>query len=77
MRIIVVGAGIGGLSAAIGLRRAGHDVRVLERAPVLGGIGAGLVLFPNAMRALGRLGLREAVVAQGARGRRNRVRTSD
>ena len=76
MRIIVVGAGIGGLSAAIGLRRAGHDVSVLERAPHLGGIGAGLVLFPNAMRALGRLGMREAVAARGARGRRNRVLTS-
>lgn len=35
MRIIVVGAGIGGLSAAIGLRRAGHDVSVLERAAQL------------------------------------------
>ena len=77
MRIIVVGAGIGGLSAAIGLRRAGHDVTVLERAPHLGGIGAGLVLFPNAMLALGRLGMREAVARQGARGRRNRVLTSD
>jgi NAD(P)-binding Rossmann-like domain len=57
MRIVVVGAGIGGLSAAIGLRRAGHDVSVLERAPQPRGIGAGLVLFQNAMRALDRLGI--------------------
>jgi 2-polyprenyl-6-methoxyphenol hydroxylase-like FAD-dependent oxidoreductase len=77
MRIIVVGAGIGGLSAAIGLRRQGHDVTVLERAPRLGGVGAGLVLFQNAMRALGRLGMRDAVAAQGARGQRARVLTSD
>jgi 2-polyprenyl-6-methoxyphenol hydroxylase-like FAD-dependent oxidoreductase len=77
MRIIVVGAGIGGLAAAIGLRRAGHDVTVLERSPQIAGIGAGLVLFQNAMRALDRLGVREAVAAQGARGRRSLVLTSD
>jgi 2-polyprenyl-6-methoxyphenol hydroxylase-like FAD-dependent oxidoreductase len=77
MRIIVVGAGIGGLAAAIGLRRAGHDVSLLERAPRLGGIGAGLVLFQNAMRALGRLGVREAIAAQGARGQGGLVLTSD
>jgi 2-polyprenyl-6-methoxyphenol hydroxylase-like FAD-dependent oxidoreductase len=77
MRIIVVGAGIGGLAAAIGLRRAGHDVTILERSPRLEGIGAGLVLFENAMRALDRLGVRRAVAAQGARGRRGLVLTSD
>jgi FAD-dependent urate hydroxylase len=77
MRIIVVGAGIGGLSVAIGLRRAGHDVIVLERAPQLGGTGAGLALFQNAMRALGRLGMREAVAAQGARAQRGLVLTSE
>jgi 2-polyprenyl-6-methoxyphenol hydroxylase-like FAD-dependent oxidoreductase len=77
MRIIVVGAGIGGLAAAIGLRRAGHDVTVLERSPRIGGIGAGLVLFENAMRALDCLGVRGAVAAQGAGGRRSLVLTSD
>jgi 2-polyprenyl-6-methoxyphenol hydroxylase-like FAD-dependent oxidoreductase len=77
MRTIVVGAGIGGLSAAIGLRRAGHDLIVLERAPRLGGTGAGLVLFPNAMRALGRLGMREAVAGRGVRGHHALVLTSE
>jgi salicylate hydroxylase len=56
MRLIVVGAGIAGLAAAVGLRRAGHKVTVVERAPVLGEVGAGVVLGPHAMRCLDRLG---------------------
>jgi 2-polyprenyl-6-methoxyphenol hydroxylase-like FAD-dependent oxidoreductase len=56
-RAIVVGAGIGGLATAIGLLRTGWQVRVLERAPVLGEVGAGISLWPNAVRALDALGL--------------------
>ena len=66
MRIIVVGAGIGGLSAAIGLRRAGHEVVVLEQAPRLEAVGAGITLFANAIGALERLGVAEAIAALGA-----------
>jgi 2-polyprenyl-6-methoxyphenol hydroxylase-like FAD-dependent oxidoreductase len=77
VRVIVVGAGIGGLSAAIGLRSAGHDVTVLERAPQLAGLGAGLALFQNAMRALDRLGVHDAVTTQGRRVRRGIVLTCD
>ncbi len=58
---LVVGAGIGGLAAALALARCGWDVRVLERAAVLGEVGAGLTLSPNAMRALDWLGLRSAL----------------
>jgi len=54
---LVIGAGIGGLAAAIGLRRVGWSVRVLERAPVIAEVGAGLTLWPNAVRALAALGL--------------------
>lgn len=54
---VVVGGGIGGLSAAIGLRRAGWRVTVFERAPRVTGIGAGITLWPNALRALEVLGL--------------------
>jgi salicylate hydroxylase len=58
---LVVGAGIGGLAAALALARSGWGVRVLERAPALGEIGAGLTLSPNSMRALDWLGLRDAL----------------
>ena len=66
VRIIVVGGGIAGLSAAIALRRAGNEVVVLERAPRIDPVGAGITLFANAMRALDRLGVRKAVAARGA-----------
>ena len=58
-RAVVVGAGIGGLAAALALARQGWQVSVLERAPELGEVGAGLTLSPNAMRALDWLGVRE------------------
>jgi 2-polyprenyl-6-methoxyphenol hydroxylase-like FAD-dependent oxidoreductase len=63
MRAVVVGGGIGGLAAAIGLRRAGWTVEVLERAPAPGEIGAGITLWPNALRALRALGLADQVAA--------------
>lgn len=55
--IAVVGAGIGGLTAALALMRAGFSVRVYEQAPVLGEVGAGITLSPNASRVLDHLGL--------------------
>ncbi|GAB2651104.1 FAD-dependent oxidoreductase [Kribbella swartbergensis] len=53
----VVGGGIGGLAAAIGLRRAGWDVTVFERSSGLPGTGTGLGMWPSALRALDTLGL--------------------
>jgi 2-polyprenyl-6-methoxyphenol hydroxylase-like FAD-dependent oxidoreductase len=77
VRIIVVGGGIAGLSAAIALRRAGNEVVVLERARRIDPVGAGITLFANAMRALDRLGVREAVAAQGAAATRSAILTWD
>ena len=50
--VIVVGAGIGGLTLALGLAKQGFQVRVFEQAEVLGEVGAGLQLSPNAMKVL-------------------------
>ena len=65
-RAIVVGAGIGGLAAAITLRRAGWDVRVLERAQSPRELGFALALAPNALKALREIGLADAVAREGA-----------
>ncbi|MEV6287946.1 FAD-dependent monooxygenase [Kribbella sp. NPDC051770] len=64
---IVVGAGIGGLTAAIALRQIGWSVTVLERAPIIAEVGAGLTLWPNALSALAALDLDQKVEARGVR----------
>src|SRR3984957_8391954 len=55
-RAVVIGAGIGGLAAAAGLRLAGWDVTVCERAALLEPVGAALALAPNGLRALDAIG---------------------
>jgi 2-polyprenyl-6-methoxyphenol hydroxylase-like FAD-dependent oxidoreductase len=60
-RAVVAGGGIGGLTAAVALRRRGWDVAVLERAPALEPVGAGLGLGPNALHALDAIGLGDEV----------------
>ncbi|QDL94141.1 hypothetical protein FDP22_19990 (plasmid) [Paroceanicella profunda] len=63
--LVIAGAGIGGLSAALALAQRGETVQVLERAAEISEVGAGLQLGPNAMHVLARLGLGEAVAAAG------------
>jgi 2-polyprenyl-6-methoxyphenol hydroxylase-like FAD-dependent oxidoreductase len=62
---LIAGGGIGGLAAAIALSRAGWDVEVLEQAPELTAVGAGITLWPNALRALDHIGLGETIRAVG------------
>jgi 2-polyprenyl-6-methoxyphenol hydroxylase-like FAD-dependent oxidoreductase len=66
MRAIVVGAGIGGLSAALALRAKGIDVTVYERMPELREVGSGLTLWVNAMRSLEKFDAKEPIAARGA-----------
>lgn len=62
---IVVGGGIGGLAAAVALHRIGWHATVLERAPELGEVGAGMSQAPNALRALAELGVEAQARAVG------------
>ena len=57
LKIIVVGAGIAGLAAATAFRQRGAAVIVVEQAPALGAIGAGIQVTPNGLRVLDALGL--------------------
>ena len=52
LRIIIIGAGIGGLAAARALNLRGHEVEVYERATTLGEVGAGLQVGPSAVKVL-------------------------
>ena len=62
-QVLVAGGGIGGIAAALALVRRGFTVKVLEQAPQLGEIGAGIQLGPNAFAAFDALGIGE--IARG------------
>jgi salicylate hydroxylase len=66
-KILIVGAGIGGLTAASCLLQSGFDVEIYEQASSLAEIGAGIQLSANAMHVLKRLGLDEAISKAGVR----------
>ncbi|WP_406102641.1 FAD-dependent oxidoreductase [Streptomyces sp. NBC_01003] len=63
--VVIVGGGIGGLANAYALAKAGHRVRVLERAPEFAEVGAGLQMAPNATRILREWGLLDEVIEAG------------
>ena len=67
LSIAVIGGGIGGLTAALSLRRAGFEVEVYEQAPELTQIGGGINMGPNAVRILRRLGLAAGLDREGVR----------
>jgi salicylate hydroxylase len=62
-RVVIIGAGIGGMTAALALHAAGIEVHVFEQAPRLEGLGAGIQLAPNATRILRALKVLDAVDA--------------
>ena len=62
--VLVAGGGIGGLAAALALVRQGFNVKVLEQAPEMGEIGAGIQLGPNAFHAFDALGIGEKARAR-------------
>ena len=66
-RILIAGAGIGGLTAGASLLQAGHDVTIFEQASELGEIGAGLQISANATHVLHHLGLGAALAEVGVR----------
>jgi salicylate hydroxylase len=68
--ILVIGGGIGGMAAALGLAQLGHTVELFEQAPEVGEIGAGIQLGPNAFAAMDALGV-------GPNARKRAVYTDD
>ena len=74
MEIVVIGGGVGGLTAALALALGGHRIQVLERAPRFAQGGPGLRLAPNATAVLARLGLLGHVLDLGSRPRRALLR---
>ncbi|WP_172328323.1 FAD-dependent urate hydroxylase HpxO [Mangrovicoccus sp. HB161399] len=67
MKVIIVGAGIGGLSAGIALRRIGWDVAIYDRVTEVKPVGAAISVWSNGVKCLNYLGLRDEVAAIGGR----------
>jgi 2-polyprenyl-6-methoxyphenol hydroxylase-like FAD-dependent oxidoreductase len=75
-RALVIGGGIGGLSAALALRQSGMDVQVFEAIEQVKEVGAGVTVWSNAVRALQKLGLGDALQAIGMPAKQRIVYTS-
>jgi len=65
--ILIIGGGIGGMTAALALARAGFAAHIVERSPEFGEIGAGIQLAPNALRILDGLGVLPELMAPAVR----------
>jgi FAD-dependent urate hydroxylase len=65
LRVAIVGAGIGGLTAALSLQRFGHHAIVVEQTPQLRPVGAGISLWPNGIKVANLLGLGSDIAAIG------------
>ena len=67
LKIGIVGCGVGGCTAAILLRRQGHEVTLFEQTPRVGPVGAGVLLQVSGQRVLAAMGLLDAVLARSER----------
>jgi 2-polyprenyl-6-methoxyphenol hydroxylase-like FAD-dependent oxidoreductase len=76
-KIVIIGGGIGGLTAAVALARRGLTAEVYEQAPVLEEIGAGVGLWSNALAALESIGLSGQVTQLAVQAARQGIRRSD
>lgn len=65
LKVVIIGAGIGGLTTGIAMQRAGHQVEVYDRAQELRPAGAGISLWSNGVKVLNYLGLGEQLAAIG------------
>lgn len=74
MKVLISGAGIGGLAVALRLRHEGHEVTILEKTPVPRDIGGGILVPPNSMRILHDLGLEQALAEVAVRPESRQVR---
>lgn len=74
MRILIAGGGIGGLTAALALQRAGHDVTVYEQSARFDEVGAGIQISPNGMKVLDILGVSARVARDAFRPRSQELR---
>ena len=75
--VLIAGAGVGGLTAALSLARRGFTVDIYEQAPELREVGAGVLITPNGMRVLSELGLADDIMAVAAHSPRRLLRLWD
>ncbi|HEY9895486.1 MAG TPA: FAD-dependent monooxygenase, partial [Candidatus Sericytochromatia bacterium] len=65
LKVIIIGAGMGGLATGIAMRQAGYEVEIYDRVSQLRPAGAGISLWSNGVKVLNRLGLGKEIAAIG------------
>src|SRR5260221_7022413 len=73
-RVLIAGAGIGGLTLALSLLRRGFEIEIYEQAPELREVGAGLHVSSNGMLVFAALGIADRVMARAAEPQRRELR---